>query len=299
MATPDLTDLDIFAAVAAARSFRQVAKQRGVSASSLSAALQRLESRLGVRLLNRTTRSVTVTEAGQRVLERLAPALDEVAAALDAVNDFRDTPTGTLRLNVPGIVARYILPPIATRFLSAHPGITLEVSANDRFIDVLAAGFDAGIRYDEALERDMIRVPLGPRVQRFILAATPAYLSTHGRPRHPQEILAHPCIRHRFDSGAMPQWEFEKKGETIRINPSGLLVCNSIDLGLAAVLAGLGLAYMFEEMLAPYLASGQLEALLPDWTISFSGPFLYYQSRNHMPAPLRAFVDFIKADRPA
>lgn len=296
MNQPDLADLGAFAAVADARSFRQAAKMRGVSASSLSAALARLESRLGVRLLNRTTRSVTVTEAGQRLLDRLAPALGEVVAALDAVNDFRDTPTGTLRLNVPIIVARYILPSIVPRFLSAYPGITLEVAANDRFIDVLAAGFDAGIRYDEALERDMIRVPLGPRVQRFILAAAPAYLATHGRPVHPQEILAHPCIRHRFESGAMPQWEFERNGETIHVNPTGSLITNAVELGLAAALDGRGLVYAFEEMLAPHLASGALEALMPDWTISFSGPFLYYQSRQHMPAPLRAFVDFVKAD---
>lgn len=296
MTQPDLADLDVFAAVAAARSFRQVAKRRGVSASSLSAALQRLEARLGVRLLNRTTRSVTVTEAGQRLLDRLAPALGEVAAALDAVNDFRDTPTGTLRLNVPIIVARYVLPSIAPRFLKAHPGITLEVAANNHFIDVLAAGFDAGIRYDEALERDMIRVPLGPRVQRFILAAAPAYLKAHGRPLHPREVLDHPCIRHRFESGVMPQWEFERDGETIHVNPSGPLIGNGVELELAAAVEGLGLVYMFEEMLAPYLASGALEALLPDWTISFSGPFLYYQSRQHMPAPLRAFVDFVKAD---
>jgi len=204
MAEPDLADLEVFAAVARARSFRSVARQRGVSASSLSEALRRLETRLGVRLLNRTTRSVTPTEAGQRLLERLVPALSEVTAALDVVNGFRDSPTGTLRLNVPGAVARLVLPAIVPAFLKMHPGINMEVSVDDSFIDVLAAGFDAGIRYDERLEKDMIAVPIGPRVQRFVTAASPAYLAAHGRPLHPRDLLRHACIRHRFASGAVP-----------------------------------------------------------------------------------------------
>ena len=180
MSSPDLSDLDAFVAVARARSFRGAAGLRGVSASSLSDALRRLEARLGVRLLNRTTRSVTPTEAGERLLERLGPALGEIAGALDAVNSFRDSPTGTLRLNVPSIVARHILPPIACRFLLAHPGITLEVTAEDSFVDVLAGGFDAGIRYEERIERDMIAVPIGPRRQRFVVAAAPSYLAATG-----------------------------------------------------------------------------------------------------------------------
>src|SRR5882757_5442242 len=197
MPDPSLSDLDAFVAVARAHSFRGAAALRGVSASSLSEALRRLEARLCVRLLNRTTRSVTPTEAGERLMERLAPALGDIAGALDAVNDFRDTPTGTLRLNVPTIVAHIVLPPIVGRFLSTHPGIALEVIANDTFIDVLAAGFDAGIRYDERLESDMIRVPIGPRMQRYITAAAPAYLQRHGRPAHPHDVLNHASIRHR------------------------------------------------------------------------------------------------------
>src|ERR1700722_4411622 len=188
MDAPNLADLDAFAAVAGARSFRGAAAVRGVSASALSEALRRLEARLGVRLLNRTTRSVTPTEAGARLLERLGPALGAIPAGLDAVNDFRATPTGPLRLNVPIIVADQVLPPIVARFLKAYPGVTLEVTANDSFIDVLAAGFDAGIRYDESLERDMIRVPIGPRTQRFATGAAPAYLAANGRPTHPREV---------------------------------------------------------------------------------------------------------------
>src|SRR5882757_4026210 len=173
MPDPSLSDLDAFVAVARAHSFRGAAALRGVSASSLSEALRRLEARLCVRLLNRTTRSVTPTEAGERLMERLAPALGDIAGALDAVNSFRDSPTGTLRLNVPTIVAMHVLPPIVARFLAAHPGITLEVVSNDTFIDVLAAGFDAGIRYDERIEPDMIAVPIGPRSQHFVAAGAP------------------------------------------------------------------------------------------------------------------------------
>jgi DNA-binding transcriptional LysR family regulator len=298
MSDVDLADLEAFAAVARARSFRSVARLRGVSASSLSEALRRLEARLGVRLLNRTTRSVTPTEAGQRLLERLSPALSEVAAALDAVNGFRDSPTGTLRLNVPTAVARLVLPPIIGPFLAAHPGIALEVTTEDSFVDVLAAGFDAGVRYDERLEKDMIAVPIGPRMQRFLVAGAPAYLAAHGRPSHPTDLLNHACIRHRFASGVMHPWEFERDGEIVKITPTARVIANSIDLEISAAIQGLGLIATFEGFVAQELKSGALVPVLDDWLQPFSGPFLYYQSRRHMPAPLRAFVDFIKKRTP-
>lgn len=298
MAESDLADLDAFTAVARHRGFRHAAKLRGVSASTLSEAVRRLEARLGVRLLNRTTRSVTPTEAGARLLERLVPALGEVGAALDAVNSFRDSPTGTLRLNVPSIVARVVLPSLVEGFLKVHPGITVEVVAEDSFVDVLAGGFDAGVRYDERLEQDMIAVPIGPRVQRFVAAAAPAYLAVHGRPDHPRDLLGHACIRHRFSSGVALPWEFERDGEAVRISPAGPLIANTLELEIGAAVAGLGVIYSFEESLAPALAGGTLEPVLPDWWQRFSGPFLYYAGRRLMPAPLRSFVDFIKA-RPA
>ena len=298
MSSPDLSDLDAFVAVARARSFRGAATLRGVSASSLSDALRRLEARLGVRLLNRTTRSVTPTEPGERLLERLGPALGEVAGALDAVNSFRDSPAGTLRLNVPSIVARHILPPIACRFLLTHPGITLEVTAEDSFVDVLAEGFDAGIRYEERIERDMIAVPIGPRTQRFIIAAAPSYLAARGTPRHPSDLLEHACIRHRFPSGRVAApWEFERDGEVVRISPVGPLIATSLEMEIAAAVAGLGVICLFEEALRPDLDSGALAPVMEEWWQGFSGPFLYYPSRTHMPAPLRAFVDFIRTDR--
>lgn len=297
MAEPDLADLDAFVAVARARSFRGAAALRGVSASALSEALRRLEARLGVRLLNRTTRSVTATEAGEALLDRITPVFGEIRAALDGINSFRDSPRGTLRLNVPTLVARRILPPIVNRFLAAHPGIVLEVVAEDTFIDVLAAGFDAGIRYDERLERDMIAVPIGPRRQRFIAAAAPSYLAVHGAPAHPRDVLDHACVRHRFASGVLATWEFERDGELIRVNPSGPLIASAMELEIAAAVAGLGLIYGFGEVIMPEIKSGALVPILEDWWQSFSGPFLYYPSRTLMPAPLRAFVDFVKAEK--
>jgi DNA-binding transcriptional LysR family regulator len=291
----DLADLDAFTAVARARGFRAAAALQRVSPSGLSEAVRRLEARLGVRLINRTTRSVTLTDAGARLLQRLVPALGEVAAALEAVNDANDSPRGLLRLNVPTIVARAVLPPIAGRFLAAFPGVTLDVVADDSFIDVLAAGFDAGIRYDERLERDMIAVPIGPRRQQYACAASPTYLRRHGRPNHPNDLLSHSCIRHRFASGRMLPWEFERAGQIVRITPSGPLVATAFELELAAAIAGHGLIATFHEDLAGALASGALEPVLQDWWPEFSGPFLYYPSRTLMPAPLRAFVDFIRA----
>ncbi|MET3663956.1 LysR family transcriptional regulator [Caulobacter sp. 1776] len=298
MQQADFADLDAFTAVARARGFRAAAGPRNVSASSLSEAVRRLETRLGVRLLNRTTRSVTPTEAGQRLLERLSPALSDVALALDEVNAFRDSPTGTLRLNVPVVTAKVTLPRLIPKFLAQNPGVAVEIVADDSFIDVLAAGFDAGVRYDERLDKDMIAVPLsGP--QRFVIVGAPAYFAAHGRPTHPREVLDHACIRHRFASGASYPWEFEKDGEVIRLNPPGRLTTTDSDLKLAACEAGVGLLATFEDFAAESIAAGRLETVLADWLPPFSGPYLYYPSRRHMPAPLRAFVDFVKAERGA
>lgn len=289
-----LTELADFAAVARLRSFRAAATLRGVACSTLSDAVRRLEAHLGVRLLNRTTRSVTPTEAGAQLLQRLTPALSDISEALDAVNGFRKTPMGKLRLNVPWAAAALILPPIVSGFLKAYPGITLEVSSEENTVDVLAAGFDAGIRYDESVERDMIAVPIGPRSQRFATAASPRYLSKHGRPKTPRDLLEHACIRHRFPSGAMLPWEFERNGKTIRITPSGPLVTNQVELELGAAIDGLGVIYGFEAWIAPTFKDAVLQPLLREWWQDFSGPLLYYPSRRHMPAPLRAFVDYIK-----
>jgi DNA-binding transcriptional LysR family regulator len=277
--------------------FREGARVGNVSASSLSQAVRRLETQLGMRLLNRTTRSIAPTEAGARLFERLAPALDNVEAALDAVNAFRDRPAGTLKLNVPGAVARLVLPSIVTPFLKAFPDIRLEVTVEESFVDVLATRCDAGIRYEEKIEPDMIAVPIGPRMQRFATAASPGYLDAHGRPAHPRDLLDHACLRGRFASGAMPPWEFERDGEAVRVDPAGPLTVQTgaaFDLAVDAAVSGLGIIHLFEGWLRPHLDSGALEAVLEPWWQNFSGPFLYYPGRRYLPAPLRAFVDFIK-----
>lgn len=297
----NLGDLHAFVAVVRAKGFRGGARLSGASASAVSEAVRRLEAQLGVRLLNRTTRSVLPTEAGQRLLERLGPALTEVEAALDVVNGFRDRPAGTLKLNVPISASRLVLPAIVPGFLAAYPDIVLEVIAEDGFVDVLAAGCDAGIRYDERLEQDMIAVPIGPRVQRFATAAAPAYLARRGRPDHPRDLLQHTCIRGRFSSGVMPAWEFERDGETVRIDPAASLIVRAgeaVELGVEAAIAGAGVIQLFEDWLRPHLDSGALEPVLAPWWPAFSGPFLYYPGRRLVPAPLRAFVDFIKASAP-
>ncbi len=293
----DLGDLNAFLAVARAGGFRDGARLSGASASGLSEAVRRLEARLGVRLLHRTTRSVAPTEAGARLLERLGPALTEVEAALDVVNGFRDRPAGTLRLNVPVSAARLVLPRIVPPFLAAYPDIRLEVTAEDSFVDVLTAGCDAGIRYDERLEQDMIAVPIGPRVQRFAAAASPAYLRRRGRPDHPRELLGHSCLLGRFSSGAMTSWEFERNGETVRVEPTGPLLVSvgaATDLAVEAAIAGTGIIYLFEDWLRPHLDGGALEPVLEAWWQPFSGPFLYYPGRRLVPGPLRAFIEFIK-----
>ena len=295
--TTEINDLAAFIAVARAGGFRDAARSSGVSASGLSVAVRRLESRLGVRLLNRTTRSVAPTEAGARLIERLTPVLSEMEAALDVLNAFRDRPAGTLKLNVPANVARSVLAPIVARFLRTYPDVRLEVMVEDSFVDLLAAGCDAGIRYEERLEQDMIAIPIGPRVQRLAAGASPAYLDARGRPQHPRDLLSHACLRGQFSGGAQQTWEFERAGELIRVDPPGPLLVRpgaAMDLLINTAIAGLGIVRIFEELLRPHFDQGVLEPVLEPWWQSFSGPFLYYPGRRHLPAPLRAFVDFIK-----
>ncbi|MBB4437997.1 MULTISPECIES: LysR family transcriptional regulator [Rhizobium] len=295
----DLGDLNAFVAVARAGGFREGARVSGSSASFLSEAVRRLEGQLGVRLLNRTTRSVVPTEAGKGLLERLGPALSEMESALDVVNGFRDRPVGALRLNVPVSAARLVLPAIVPPFLAAYPDIRLEVVTDESFVDVIAAGCDAGIRYDERLEQDMIAIPIGPRVQRFAIAASPDYLDRRGRPQHPSELLGHACLLGRFDSGAMTApWEFERDGEIVRVDPTGPLIVRvggATDLAVDAAISGTGIVCLFEDWLRPHIDSGALEPILEPWWQRFSGPFLYYPGRRLVPAPLRAFIDFVKA----
>ncbi|MGE0007934.1 MAG: LysR family transcriptional regulator [Parvibaculaceae bacterium] len=294
MRKPSFSDLDAFAAVVRHRNFRRAARERGVSASTLSQSVRDLEQRLGVRLLNRTTRSVTPTDAGARLAARLSPIFAEMTEALDEVNGFRATPTGTLRLNVPG-AAQPILAPMIARFLRSYPGIRLEITVDNNFVDVFAQGCDAGIRYDESLALDMIAVPLG-RPQRYAVVASPGHAGEHGLPDRPEDLLRRPCIRHRFLSGAMLPWEFEKDGETVKIDPEGPLVTTSPELGIRAAEDGLGWYATFEDFVRPALAAGRLVEALAFWCPCFPGPSLYYPSRRHVPAALRAFIGFVRGE---
>lgn len=298
MHNDSMADLATFALVAQHGGFRQAARASGQSASKLSEALRRLEQQLGIRLLIRTTRSVKPTEAGALLLTRLRPALDDVAGALDVLNELRASPRGTLRLNVPVSAARLFLPELVDRFMAAYPDIVLELVVDNDFVDLVASGCDAGIRYGERMALDMIAVPIGPRSERFAAAASPAYLARRGVPAHPRDLLQHACLRGRFLSGAMYPWEFEKDGHAVTVEPTGPLIVtpSSLDLAIGAAIAGHGIVYLFEAWLAPHLACGALVPVLPDWWLRFPGPFLYYPGRRHLPAPLRAFIDFLRAD---
>ena len=295
----DFSAVRAFVAVATAGGFRDAAAAIGISASSLSGAVTRLASQLGVRLLNRTTRSVVTTEAGGHLLKRLQAAMAEVEAALDSANDYREAPSGTIRLNVPVNAARLVLPRLLPGFVRAFPGVRVEVVAEHGLVDILAAGCDAGIRYDERLTKNMVAVPIGPARQHFATAASPAYLARHGRPQHPNDLLDHACLPARFGSGVLAPWEFERDGENIKIEPAGPIVIdvNAIDLAVSSAIEGFGIVHLFEDWLRPAIDSDALEPVLEPWWQSFSGPFLYYHGRDYVPAPLKAFIDYVQKNR--
>jgi DNA-binding transcriptional LysR family regulator len=288
-----LADLAAFAAIARNGSFRRAALELGVSTSALSHALRGLETRMGVRLLHRTTRSVAATEAGAALLARIGPALDEIAAAVGAAGAFRETLGGVLRLNAPRSACRFVLMPLVARYLARHPGVRVEVTADDALTDVVAAGFDAGIRFGEHLAGDMIAVPLGGP-QRFALVGAPAYLAGRPTPEEPADLVEHRCIRQRFPGGALYRWELEKDGRALAVSVDGPLIVNDQAMIVQAALAGLGLGLVFEDSVADHLASGRLVRLMPEWCPSFPGLFLYYAGRRQIPPPLQAFIDLVR-----
>lgn len=294
--TPSYDDLAIFLDICDSGGFRATAKRRGVSPSYVSEKISHLEQQLGMPLLTRTTRSVTPTDAGRVLAERLQPLYAEARAAIqDAASSHRDV-RGLLRLNVTGAVMVDILPSIVDHFLKQNPGVRIEFVVEDRLVDAVAAGCDAGIRYGEHLAQDVIAVPIGPRMQRAVLAAAPAYFQQRARPEHPGELLDHQCIRLRFSSGAFVEWEFEREGKSVTADPAARVIVG-VDAAPAAIdfaRKGHGLIYTFENWLAPHFETGDLEPILSDWWTSFEGPRLYY-SRRSAPAPLRAFVDFVTA----
>lgn len=292
MAVPDLRDLDAFVAVARFRSFRRAAVESRVSVSSLSQRLRDLEERLGVRLMNRTTRSVALTEAGEMLLARVAPALIEVGAALTHVRGLRGVPSGRLRINAPPPAIDLVLAPMVAPFMEAYPQIDLEIVGESSFVDVVAQGYDAGVRYGEHLAQDMIAVPLGPP-QRYAVVASPGYVARHGRPKHPKDLLDHGCIRVRFGRGTLLDWEFEKAGRVVKVSPPAKLIVNYPGLAQRAACDGLGFWLTFEGYVREGIASGELISVLDDWCAPFPGPFLYYPSRRQPPPALAAFVAFV------
>jgi DNA-binding transcriptional LysR family regulator len=291
----DLRDLDAFVAIARTRNFRRAALESRVSVSSLSQRLRDMEERLGVRLMNRTTRSVALTEAGELLLARVAPAMGEVREALDQVRGLREVPSGRLRINAPPPAIDLVLAPMVGPFLQAYPKIDLEIVAESSFIDIVDAGFDAGVRYGEHLAQDMIAVSLSPP-QRYAVVASPQYVAQHGRPKQPKDLLDHACVRTRFGSGAMLDWEFEKAGRVVKVAPPGKLIATYLGLAMKAVHDGVGFWTTFEGYVREAIRSGALVSVLDDWCPPFPGPFLYYPSRRQPPPALAAFVGFV-ADR--
>lgn len=290
----DLDDLAAFASVARHRSFTRAAAELGLSPSALSHAMKALEARLGVRLLARTTRSVAPTAAGAQLLRTLDPALDQVAAGLASLADWRGAPSGAVRLATFGYAARTILAPRLPQFLLDHPDVSVEVIVEDRLIDLVAGGFDAGIRLGESVERDMVTVRVGPDL-RTVVVGTPAYFARHEAPLTPADLDRHICVNHRLlGGGGLLPWEFEEAGRDVRFKVSGQLTVNDEVLAAAAVRAGVGLGYMMEHDVADEIADGRLVQVLADWCPSYPGCRLYYPDRRVTPA-LRALIAALRS----
>src|SRR5882757_1227368 len=288
----DLRDLDAFVAVARTRNFRRAATEQNVSVSSLSQRLRELEERLGVRLMNRTTRSVALTEAGELLLARVGPAMADVGDALNQVRGLRAAPSGRLRINAPPPAVDLVLAPMVAPFLANYPQVDLEIVTETSFVDIVAQGFDAGVRYGEHLAQDMIAVSLGAP-QRYAVVASSEYVAKHGRPEQPKDLLEHACIRTRFGSGAMFDWEFEKAGRVVKVSPPAKLIATYLGLALRAVHDGVGYWATFDGYVRYGVKSGALVSVLDDWCPPFPGPLLYYPSRRQPPPALAAFVAFV------
>jgi DNA-binding transcriptional LysR family regulator len=289
----DLDDLAAFAAVARARSFTRAAAKLGLSPSALSHAMKALETRLGVRLLARTTRSVAPTPAGELLLRSINPALAQVATGLAALADWRDAPSGTVRLTTFGYAARTVLAPRLPRFLLEHPDVSVEVIVEDRLIDLVAGGFDAGIRLGETVQRDMVAIPVGPPL-RTVVVGRPSYFAHRDHPRKPEDLADHVCVNYRLlGGGGLLPWEFSVNGRDLKMKVSGQLIVSDEVLAAAATRAGAGLGYMMEHDVADEIRDGRLVQVLTDFCTPYPGCQLYYPDRRVSPA-LRALIDTLR-----
>jgi DNA-binding transcriptional LysR family regulator len=293
----DLANLTAFVTVADQRSFRAAASRLGLTASALSHSMRQLEERLGVRLLNRTTRSVSVTDAGLRLLEQLRPAIDQIASALEDLNEKRRRPMGRLRIYAGDLAAAAVVAPIWGRFLSTYPDVHLELAAGEATIDVVAKGFDAGIGPRDRVPTDMIAVRVtGP--MKIAVVGAPTYFAKRRPPRTPDDLVNHSCIRYRRGAdGDVVSWRFERNRKSRQVSVDGRIMVNHINWSVRAAIDGLGIAYTVEAVVEPFLRSGQLVRVLEDWSPSFEGFFLYYPGRRQVPATLRAFIDMIRTVR--
>ncbi|MDB5655664.1 MAG: transcriptional regulator, LysR family [Tardiphaga sp.] len=294
MPQPSFSQLSAFLGVARLASFQRAGKEIGLSTSAVSYAIRGLEEGLGVSLFHRTTRSVALTEAGQRLFERLQPALRDVTDAFDEMNNFRNTPSGTLRINTSRPAASILIAPLMKRFLAAYPAINLDVVDEDGFTDIVAGGFDAGVRLSESIPEDMVAVRLGPP-QRFVVIGAPDYFQRFPTPVHPSELELHQCVRFRFSSGRIFRWEFEKEGEVIELDVQGQATLGDQRLVCEAVLNGVGLGYVFEGLVHSEIEDGRVIRVLDDWCTPFPGFMLYYPRQRRMPSALRAFIDMARA----
>src|SRR5438128_1952819 len=297
MPREELSVLAAFAVVADERSFTRAAVRLGVSTSAISHSIRALEERLGVRLLARTTRSVAPTDAGERLLAQLRPALDEIEAALTEVGRLREKPAGTIRLFAPSVAIAMTVSPKLAKFTRDYPDVVLDITTDDDSRrDLIAARFDAGIHLGEFLQRDMVAVKVSGE-QRAAIVAAPSYFDSHPKPRTPRDLTAHLCLNYRMGAGGVYRWEFEKRGKPVTVSVSGPLIVDDVELVVRAALDGLGLAFLFEERAAPHIAHGELVRVLEDWCPPFDGFFLYYPSRRQQPAALQALVGALRWEK--
>lgn len=290
----EYAELRAFAAIIEHGNFSRAAAQLGLSPSALSQTIRTLEERLGMRLLNRTTRSVAPSEAGLRLVARLLPALSDLDAAVSDVRALRDTPSGPLRINLPRIAAVHQIAPLIGPFHDAYPDIVLDLVIDDKLVDIVAGRFDAGVRLGEMVERDMITVKLGGEL-RMMVVASPAYVESFGIPDNPRDLQRHRCINFRWPTdGSLYHWEFERGGEKLETAVDGPLIVTEPAVAVRAVLDGVGIGYLFDHQVGELIAAKKLVHLLQDWTPAFPGFHLYYPSKRQMPPALRAFIDFVQ-----